>query len=163
MRGLRIPGFHEQMRTVLAARKLSQEDAARLLGVKANQISRWCSNQMPGSFEMLQHIAETLDVSWRWLLCGPGEMSETGSASPLPPSAPPSTSPEEEARLQSEWAMLRKVYRGRREKPHLWEALQQNLKAFSTEAPDVEPGKVAPLSPKVVEMRQSRGQRTKRK
>ncbi len=72
MRGLRVPTFHEQMRLLLERHGLSQKAAAKKLHVNFNQVSRWCSNQMPGSFEQLEHIARTFGVPWEWLLIGEG-------------------------------------------------------------------------------------------
>jgi transcriptional regulator with XRE-family HTH domain len=70
MKGLRVPRFHEQMRLLLAQRGLMQKNAAALLGVNPNQISRWCDDQMPGSFDALKAIADTFGVPWEWLLVG---------------------------------------------------------------------------------------------
>jgi len=69
-------------RRIKAARKhraLIQEDLARKLGVRANQVSRWeCGREAPGRLRLLK-LETVLGVPVAWLMTGAG-----GEAPPVP-------------------------------------------------------------------------------
>ncbi len=61
--------LNERLREIRTAKKLSQVELARLLGVTKQCISNWENDNIQPSIEMLVKISKTLGVSSDYLLC----------------------------------------------------------------------------------------------
>ncbi|MBO5021077.1 MAG: helix-turn-helix transcriptional regulator [Clostridia bacterium] len=60
--------LNEKLREIRTAKKLSQVELARLLGVTKQCVSNWENDNIQPSIEMLVKIATTLQVSTDYLL-----------------------------------------------------------------------------------------------
>lgn len=60
--------LNERLREIRTAKKLSQVELARLLGVTKQCVSNWENDNIQPSIEMLVKIATTLHVSTDYLL-----------------------------------------------------------------------------------------------
>jgi len=66
-------------------RGLTQDEAARLFGVKTGTISRWERGETPLTLPCLERAAELFGVDRVWLVFGQGDVPQ-----PLPSVRPPS-------------------------------------------------------------------------
>ena len=57
-----------RLKVVLAEQKKTGKWLAERLGKDSSTVSKWCSNKMQPSLEMLMRIAEILDVDIRELI-----------------------------------------------------------------------------------------------
>lgn len=57
-----------RLKVVLAEQKKTGKWLAEQLGKDASSVSKWCSNKVQPSLEMLMRIAEVLDVDIRELI-----------------------------------------------------------------------------------------------
>ncbi|WP_301827767.1 MULTISPECIES: helix-turn-helix transcriptional regulator [Bacteroides] len=57
-----------RLKVVLAEQKKTGKWLAERLGKDTSTVSKWCSNKMQSSLEMLMRIAEILDVDIRELI-----------------------------------------------------------------------------------------------
>lgn len=57
-----------RLKVVLAEQKKTGKWLAEQLGKDTSSVSKWCSNKMQPSLEMLMRIAEILDVDIRELI-----------------------------------------------------------------------------------------------
>ena len=57
-----------RLKVVLAEQKKTGKWLAERLGKDTSTVSKWCSNKMQPSLEMLMRIAEVLDVDIRELI-----------------------------------------------------------------------------------------------
>ena len=58
----------KRLKVVLAEQKKTGKWLAERLGKDTSTVSKWCSNKMQPSLEMLMRIAEILDVDIRELI-----------------------------------------------------------------------------------------------
>lgn len=58
-----------RLKVVLVEQKKTGKWLAEQLGKDPSTVSKWCSNKMQPSLEMLVNIAKVLDVDTRELLC----------------------------------------------------------------------------------------------
>lgn len=61
--------LNEKIREIRLARKMSQVELAKTLGVTKQSVSNWENDNIQPSIEMLVKIADALSVSTDYLLC----------------------------------------------------------------------------------------------
>lgn len=61
--------LNERIREIRTAKKMSQVDLAKILGVTKQSVSNWENDNIQPSIEMLSKIADALGVTTDYLLC----------------------------------------------------------------------------------------------
>ena len=69
----------KRLTDILKERKVTQKDAAKVIGVNASVMSGWLSGASPNDFQAVKKLADHLKISFTWLMTG---QEDSGSDAP---------------------------------------------------------------------------------
>lgn len=71
--------FAKNLSALLKEKGMGVREAARIAGVSHGTISNWCAGVAPDDFMSVKKLAQTLGVTFSWLMTGEDESRPNGS------------------------------------------------------------------------------------
>ena len=62
--------FAENLKQLLAEKKISQREAAKIAGISPATFNQWLSGNQPNSLEAVLKLSQHLNCNFQWLLTG---------------------------------------------------------------------------------------------